>query len=169
MIFRHKGNKRNTAPAIVIWITLTMALGMIGTGIAVWQEGIGISGVVSTGNIAPVFTSAQATSGGRALITDNQKTIAIAIEEACPGDAFKFGYTVTNYGSVPVRLEIIEENMGPEIRILNLLPRNFIAGNGDSTAGELLIKVCDDAEGLQENTAYNFNLRLFFQQWNNVF
>ena len=90
-----------------IWIMLTLALGMIGVGAAAWQEGIEIFGVVSTGDIDPVFTSVvfeRAAPGDRgdafaagasladvfvnASIINDEKTISISIEGACPGEVF---------------------------------------------------------------------------------
>lgn len=162
-----------------IWITLTLALGMIGVGAAAWQEGIQIFGVVSTGDIDPVFTSvgtgeregASAVSASiigasvDAFNINNDKTISISIEGACPGEVFTIDYSIANRGSVPVSFYTLLENIDPGITFNNSLSEGTLGGNGDSAAGELSIYVGEEVE---EQTSYGFSLTLFFQQCNTV-
>jgi hypothetical protein len=154
---------------------------MIGVGAAAWQEGIQLFGVVSTGDIDPVFTSVvfeRVAPGDRgdafaagASLADvfvnasiiDEKTISISIEGACPGEVFTFDYTIANRGSVPVNFYTRVENIDPEITFTNSLSKGKLDGNGGSVAGELSIHVGND---VQELTSYEFILTLFFQQWN---
>ncbi len=148
-------------------------------GTAAWQEGIQFFGVVSTGDIDPVFTSvalrggdASATAAADASFADvfvnasiiDEKTISISIEGACPGEVFTFDYTIANRGSVPVSFyTLLVEKIDHGITFTNSLSEGMLGGNGESVAGELSIRVEDDVE---EKTPYTFSLRLSFQQWN---
>lgn len=158
---------------------------MIGVGAAAWQEGIQFFGVVSTGDIDPVFESVVferevpgdrgdvfAAAGGASLadvfvnasIINDGKTISISIDGACPGEIFTFNYTIANRGSVPVCFYTLVENSDPPgITFSNSLSEGMLGGNGEDVAGELSIHVGND---VQELTSYKFTLTLFFQQWN---
>ena len=142
---------------------MTFALGMIGIGAAAWQDGLAIQGVVSTGDIDPVFTSVFAGSQGEASIVNNGKAISIFVEDACPGDRMVFEYTVENRGSVPLEFCTRINNSDPGLSVISTQAQGILGGNGDSAAGELVVQV--EKDGVEELTTYNFYLELFFQQW----
>lgn len=155
---------------------MTLALSMIGIGTAAWQDGIGILGVISTGDIDPVFIDFYEADGINDAvcisISDDRKTVSISMEEVCPGDTMVFNYTVANKGSVPVRLKLatLGNQNDSAITIANEFPADsFIDGLGDSVSGRLTISVNDEMEELLENTTYTFGLELLFQQWNITF
>lgn len=147
----------------LIWIVLTIALGMIGAGAAAWQDGLGIQGVVSTGEIDPVFTSVIAGSQGEASIVNNGKAISIFVEDACPGNIITFQYEVQNRGSVPLEFCTRINNSNPGLSVASTLVQGILGGNGESAAGELMVQV--EKDEAEELTTYNFDLELFFQQW----
>jgi hypothetical protein len=155
---------------------------MIGVGAAAWQEGIQLFGVVSTGDIDPVFESVvfesvapgdrgDASTAAGVSLADvfvnasiiDEKTISISIEGACPGEVFTFKYTIANRGSVPVNFYTCVEKIDTGITFTNSLSEGMLGGNGESVAGELSIRVEDYVE---EKTPYTFSLILSFQQWN---
>lgn len=139
---------------------------MMGVAVAAWQDGIGIGGTVSTGDIDPVFTWA---SKG-ADICNNGKTLSISIDDACPGEDFMFDYTVTNRGSIPVHLYDIDVDADDGIEVDNRLFQDFIGSDGDCADGELTIKVGEVGEDLEESDTpyhsqtYSFDLSLTFRQ-----
>lgn len=146
-----------------IWIALTIALGIIGAAAAAWQDRLGIEGVVSTGEIDPVFTSVMAVSQGEASIVNNGKAISIFVEDACPGNVMTFEYTVQNRGSVPLEFYTRIENSDPGLSVTGTPVQGILGGNGDSAAGKVFVQVEEDEA--EELTTYNFYLELFFQQW----
>ncbi len=148
----------------MIWITLTLALGMMGVGVAAWQVGIAVGGVISTGDIDPVFKSAEACKAGSVYISEDKKRISLSIEDAVPGEAYVFAYTIENRGSVPVKLALEDNQYDPEeISLENEFTRDSIGGNGSSANGTLTISLSGNASA---ETKYEFSMRLLFQQWN---
>ncbi|MGI6128974.1 MAG: hypothetical protein ACOYEO_02620 [bacterium] len=168
MILKPRRKRRSSAPVFIIWLTLTLALGMMGVAVAAWQDGIGVSGIVSTGDIDPVFTWV---SDG-ASIRNGGKTISISIEDAYPGQSFCFGYTITNRGSIPVSLYNVHVDADYGLEVDSRLFRDFIGGDGDEADGELYIQVGEVEEDLEESDTthffetYRFDLNLTFRQWN---
>jgi hypothetical protein len=160
-MFKRRGTKHKSTQIVVVWMTTTLALGMMGIGIAAWQDGVEVFGVVSTGDIDPVFTSVSPIGRGDAFVIDNQKTINISIDDACPGEVFKCEYTVTNRGSVPVSLHFLQENTDSGVRISNHFPKDCIGANGDSAGGTFMIWVGEDVE---PSATYSFYLTLVFRQ-----
>jgi hypothetical protein len=162
-MIRRKGRKHNFAQTAFIWIVLTIALSMIGAGAASWQDGLGIQGVVSTGEIDPVFTSVTAVPQGETFIENNGKAISIIIEDVCPGDIISFEYTVENRGSIPLEFSTKVNNCDFGLVVTNTPEQGILGGNGGSAAGELTVQV--EKDGVEELTTYNFYLELFFRQW----
>ncbi|NLA12269.1 MAG: hypothetical protein GX883_09135 [Firmicutes bacterium] len=150
---------------LLLWLTLTLSLGMIGVGVAAWQEGIAVGGVVSTGYIDPCFESVEPTEGqGEAFISGDGKTLTFSIEEAVPGQAYLFEYTVENRGSVPVRLTPDNSNTFEGITVTNEFPEDSIGGNGGSAKGMLTISLCGEVPDAPKG-ASEFELGLLFRQW----
>ena len=159
-----KNSKKGVAPAFMIWMTLTLALGMMGAGMAAWQVGIVVGGVISTGDIDPIFKSVKAPEAGSVYISEGKKAITISIENAVPGEAYVFTYTIENRGSVPIKLALEDNQYDPkEILLKNEFTRDSIGGNGSIADGTLTISLGHNASF---ETKYEFSMKLLFQQWN---
>lgn len=167
-ITRKRSRKQNLLKGILLWAALTGAFSLAGLGLASWQEGLQIGGIVSTGDIDPVFESVEclySTEGGTASasIAGDRKAIVISVEGAYPGYAAAFAYEVANRGTVPVAFSTAVESSSAGITVVNSLPNGILGGYLGSIPGELWIEVGEEVE---EDTSYAFSLKLLFRQWN---
>lgn len=166
------GRKRCTGggprPGILLWVAVTLALGLLGVGFAAWQDGLTIRGTTATGNIDPAFTdcwvAGESVSPSQAdvFVTDEGKRLVILIADAHPGYHADFGYLLTNRGSVPVRFETAWEASAPGLAVTNNLPYGVLEPDGGTAEGGLSVTVGD----VEEESQYNFSLTLIFRQWN---
>jgi len=167
-ITRKRSRKQNLLKGILLWAALTGAFSLAGLGLASWQEGLQIGGVVSTGDIDPVFESVEclySSEGGAvsASISGEGKAIVISVEGAYPGYAAGFAYEVANRGTVPVAFSTAVESSAPGITVVNSLAQGILGGYLSSIPGELRVEVGAEVE---EEGSYAFSLELLFRQWN---
>ncbi|NLX90207.1 MAG: hypothetical protein GXZ07_01215 [Firmicutes bacterium] len=195
-----------------IALVLVLAFGLIGGAYAAWTDQLQVSGTVATGDIDVVFTSAVSNDPEgtddpaspeddpkdvgctEVSLSDDGKTMTVTIENAYPGYVSQIDYTVTNNGSVPVRLQnktidvVSGDPAGLEVdNYAFICPRcwkwwwDCDCGNppppppnvleigsqihqGDTFEGSIGHIVTDDA---LENSTYTYTITYDFVQWNN--
>lgn len=153
-----------------ICLAVIISFGAMGVGFAAWQEGMEVQGVVSTGEIDPVFSMCEVLSEtcwpGRAqvLLQDGGKRLRIHIHDAYPGYHVHFRYRVTNLGTVPVRYVTEVYSASPALEVQLSVPEGVIAGYGDYREGDLWLTV----NNVEEHANYDFYVSLSFQQWNSI-
>ena len=166
-----KRRKNNFIQGWLLFFTLTAIFALMGVGMAAWQDGLNIFGKVSTGEFNPVFkrvdTFGNQPGSVNPSISSNGKLISVYINDAEKNDVYKLKYTIANEGTIPLRLEVDGGNKDSDsgLGILsNTLPRKTLE-SGESVEGKLRIKLdCS----VDERTRYDFDIELFFQQWNMV-
>jgi hypothetical protein len=142
----------------------------MGVGFSAWQDGVDINGVVSTGEIDPVFTLCEVAGESRApgiamvMPEDGGKRLGIYIQGAYPGYFAHFRYRISNLGTVPVCYETEVHGNTQAFDMDLSAPQGVICGQGDSGEGDLWLTVGN----VEENSDYNFTVDLVFRQWNAV-
>lgn len=155
----------------ILWMVIIVALGLIVPAAASWQTQTPINVSVSTGNIDPIFTSAEAEpqclSGNLSepkITTDidqDGKQMEISIDDAYPGYTTTIDYKICNQGSIPVRYKA-DTFADDGLTVTNDLEEGVLEGNGGEAEGKLHISVGD----VKESELYKFDLILDFKQWN---
>lgn len=162
---RHKFKKK---PYIsILCLAMIISLSAVGVGFAAWHEGLDIRGVVSTGEMEPVFGSwviaGESCSPSRAdvWVEGEGKRLAVWVQDAYPGYYLHLRYAVTNLGTIPVQYETEISDSSPGLEVQMSAPQGVI-DIGESQEGELWLV----ASGVEEEREYDFTLLLGFRQWN---
>ncbi len=172
IISRNRRHKKNFVQGWLIFFSLTAVFALMGVSMAVWQgEGVFVLGTVSTGEFNPVFTEID-TFGNQPgtvnpSISSNGKSISIYINDAEKNDVYKLKYTISNKGTIPLKLDIdgLNKDSDSGLRLLsNTLPQRTLEPE-ENIKGRLRLKIDRD---LDERTIYDFDIELLFKQWNMV-
>jgi len=178
----------------VLFLVLVFSLGCLGVSAASWCEDLNIKGLVATGDIDPVFTGAGVVEyygGGRVDVDIHSggKGIFIKMTEVYPGTYARIEYTVTNRGSIPVKVADEEEELNckkdgknrkrkkwENVEVVYTCPEGVIDGNGGKGKGSIEIRVNDEGKGFEEEIvdfadqlmrpAFKFDFSMVFSQWN---
>jgi len=111
-----KSSKRNGKNSrwliILVCIAVTAGLGLMGPAMAMWGDSLYVVEDVNTGNIDPVFSYSNGykVSGvGGSISTSfaaDPKILVVNISDAWHHSKWRSDFTITNMGTVPVRIEI---------------------------------------------------------------
>ncbi|MTV49999.1 hypothetical protein GJ688_13545 [Heliobacillus mobilis] len=152
----------------VICLALTVSFSVIGVGFGNWQQGLTIKGVVTTGEINPVFSECEV--AGESVwpsriedcrITDGGKRLEIRLKDVTPDYRAHLKYEITNRGTVPVKVRTETENADEGVHLHVNNPNGVIDG-GHRKKGELVIEV----GAVEENQDSSFTVDLDYIQWN---
>lgn len=172
----HKQNSKYSRPPVLLfWMAIIFIIGVIGPTAASWMDLPLVNTVVSTGDIDPVFSKAdvipQENADGEQLsgmdcnvstsIENDGKRLVIRIDGAYPDYSTKIQYEICNRGSVPVRFTTRLE-ADDLLEVTNSLEEGLLEGNNDRVEGELSIDVGE----VEEESSYDFEIVLDFEQWN---
>ena len=164
-IFKRKtrGKRRRGSlfwQGLLLWVALTAGIGLMGPAVALWSDTLSIEESVETGDIDPCFTA----FSGPGTVEVGDKAVRITIGNAVYGQPYTYTYTVTNRGTVPVKVETKSYQYDPQyLTVTDTFPQEDL-DPGASKEGELTIAVLD---GTPLGT-YGFSLELVFEQWNAV-
>lgn len=158
----------------IICVTVLVVLSVLGIGYSTWINGINMETVISTGDIAPVFSSEPIVTEtntrskpddagpASAILSPDQKTMYVSILGAYPGYAVDIGYTVSNMGTIPISCKI--RGKAPKPIVVNFSDFDGVLNpRGDSKSGTIGISV---PKGVKEKTDYSFAINLEFDQYN---
>ncbi len=146
---------------LALWITITVALGLVGPGMALWDvqlPAIGLS--TNIGNIDPVLTGFEIQSDEEGSVNYTADSAYFLLEDVEPGSEVTFRYTLQNDGSIPV---IARVEAGPDMPDeISLLESDSITVDAeDKATGEFTLQVNGDYDD-----TYDPDLKLVYQQWN---
>ena len=170
--FKKKKIKRLSRFGMMCMV-LILCMNLIGVGYGFWTDGMDIEGVVSTGNIDPVFSKYElyelVEEGYPACSTDLRlddggKKLYIHIQDAYPGYSARIRFEITNQGTVPIICDMATDSIADCLSIRVNEPTGMIKGFGESKEGEVEITVGD----VVQDESYEFTVNLLFEQWNTV-
>ncbi|MGE5473801.1 MAG: hypothetical protein ACM3UU_06230 [Ignavibacteriales bacterium] len=158
----------------IIYIAIFVMLNILGIGYGSYMNNIGLETVISTGDIAPVFSSEPVLTEintwskpndarpASAVLSSDQKKIYVTLPCAYPGYSVIINYTVSNMGTIPISCNICGN--APEPIKLNFSKSDeMLNPHGDSISGTIKITI---PEGVKEDTDYSFAIGLEYDQYN---
>ena len=158
----------------IIYASIFIALNILGIGYGCWVNNIAMETVISTGDIAPIFSGQpivtefdtpkkpDESENATAVLSADQKTMYVSIPSAYPGYSIKINYAVSNMGSIPIKCKI--SSNAPEPIIVDFSDIDgFLKPHGGSKNGK--IKICIP-KGVNEGEDYSFGVNLQFEQYN---
>ncbi|KUG02963.1 hypothetical protein ASZ90_019646 [hydrocarbon metagenome] len=161
---KNKVNRKQRSKAwkiAAIWITLTISLGMVGPGMALWDMSLPDSGLtVNIGSIDPVLTGLEIKSGAAGSVNYSEDSADFELEGVEPGSQVAFSYTLENRGSIPVTAQVeAGASLPEEVTLLDSPP--LLVDGEDSANGEFTLLVNGDWD-----ESYLTDLKLVYRQWN---
>jgi len=159
----------------LLFLVLTLVLGSMGVGYAMWDKTLDINGTVNTGEVNLEIISASSDDIGidpgkdkdvgstTVAIDPGLQSITVTVTNGYPCYEVYVHFTVHNNGSVPVKLQAVTANAPPEITV-----------EGWNALGEQ-IDPCENRDNTihlhveqsaAENATYTFNVEFYYVQWN---
>lgn len=162
-----------------VWLlslALVLALAAAGVAAAAWTESITIAGSVRTGDINPDFTAASTNDpGGTAdpgmgkdvgstAVIYTTDDLTVTVTNAYPGYNSTVTFTITNRGTVPIKIAGVVANNDPNQVVLsgpNIVGQ--VIDGGGSLEASFTQTVPETAA---ENATYTYTITITAKQWN---
>lgn len=169
-----KIRKRNSITHSIIYATIFVIVNVLGIGYGSWVNNTTIKTVISTGNIAPIFsiqpivtefdTPLKPTDSGAASVylSDDQKTMYVSLSGAYPGYSVIINYTISNMGTIPIKCKISSTAPKPINADFSTIDE-VLNPHGGSKNGTINISI---PKNVKEGTNYGFEINLQFEQYN---
>lgn len=162
----------------LVTLAVIMSLAVAGIGLAWWTDTLNVSGTVETGNLNVKFTGAEVSDNEPAgtdvgVITanvnnENDKKVDITVTNAYPGYEGTATITITNDGTVPVKVASVGSATGvpsyAEVTTENITVGEQIAPNATKTFN-VKVKIIGTDE-TSENQTFTFSIPIDFVQFN---
>jgi hypothetical protein len=168
--------KKRFLSAGILFMVLVGMLAAIGTGYALWSKTLNIEGTVNTGTVDADFDSASASDTGTDPGYDkdvasctvsgvNSQTLTITIDNGYPSYTCDVDFTVTNTGTVPVKVHSFDTSGVPSQLDVTLtgLPIGTQIDAGLEAPGDVHIHVNQTAD---QGATYTFSASIQLNQWN---
>jgi len=166
---------RTDLKMMALAVSIAVSLVVIGFCYAYWNGMIGITSLISTGRIHTVFDTFEVlseTSPAEEIgaeitdmrISEDGKSLQIAIDNAYPGYSAEIGYSIKNDGDVPVYCKLITDQ-DSIASVYTDNPNVIINPGGGSSCGTLIITISD---GAQEGMSSQMNVYLDYVQYNEL-
>lgn len=174
----------------LICMALVLALGVMGAGLAFWNETLTISGTVATGELDIEFTECTCSdtdtdmaNGGEVVcdLTDDGDTeptgsladmskATITISNAYPSYTATCLLTVHNNGTIPAKVKLVEVSCDTQLTVsYSLDSSSYTPGTwvdlavSESKVFDIVVHVNDTAEEL---STYTFSAQVIGNQFN---
>ena len=164
-------------------MTLLLVFALMGGAFAAWSENITVNGTVATGDCDAVFSLVSTNDEGTTIDQDEEKNvgatvaniesgnknITCTVTNAYPGYNSTTTYTITNDGTVPIKVTGvgIVKNTGSETALTltdEISPVNQVIDAGGSFVASVKQEVTASAEEISD---YGYTLTVETDQWNN--
>ena len=161
----------------LLFLVLTLVLGSMGVGYAMWDKTLDINGTVNTGEVNLEILSASsddppgAIDPGKdkdvgcttAVIDDGGQSITVTVTNGYPCYEVYVHFTVHNSGTIPVKLQLVTLTAPPEITLSgwNSIGEQIDPCERSDNTIHLHVKQIAD-----ENATYTFNVEFYYVQWN---
>ena len=163
----------------LLFLALVIALGGIGVGYAMWDKTLYIDGTVNTGEVNAEFTAASGNDtgidpgydkdvGNCSVVIDEKdaQLLHITINNGYPCYTCVITYTVTNTGTIPVKVQSLTVPTPIKEVTVTWTP-GIVVGDqidaGESRTGTITIHVEQCAAEL---ATYTFDAQIYLVQWN---
>jgi len=155
---------------------LVLAVIVLGAALAMWSETLTVNVTVNTGKV-DVSISAQCLEAPEAegkdvascTVTPSEdgNSVTVTISNAYPGYKVNVYLTVSNDGTIPVKLYrfSISEYDESALSVTPTMPSNTQIDPGETSTYILSIEVL---QGAEQSSTYRFTVTLTFAQWNEV-
>ena len=152
----------------MVSLALLLALCVMGVAYAKWSDTISIVGTANIGHVEVVLSPGEGSPSGIScsLHPDDPHALVVALDGAPPG-TYTCAFTITNTGSIPVKIQSIVPLAYPEgvdVSVSGVAVGDQIEQAGvypDSVGGEVIVTVPEGVEG-----TFSFSLAFSFIQWN---
>lgn len=173
-----------------VTLALVLSLALVGLGLAWWTDTLTIAGSVETGEVDVLFTGAFTDDDGvvndplidpddpldpptydknvamkEAVISEDGKTLTCVITNGYPSYAPTTYFTITNTGTVPVKITgvTVTPPAGGEVQVTVPDLVDEVIDPDDSLDGVCIQHV---TEAAAENSTYTYTVTINAVQWN---
>ena len=159
--------KRNRFSRLgVLCITLLLALCVTGVGYAAWTDEVSIQGTANLGYVEVVLSPGACSDPEITCSVSAPHTLEVTLTAAPPG-TYTCGFTITNTGTIPVKIQSIaisDVPAGAAVSVSGVAEGTQIEQAGvfpDSFDGAVIVTVQESCEG-----TFSFSVAFSFVQWN---
>ncbi|MCK4580918.1 MAG: hypothetical protein KAU10_06165 [Dehalococcoidia bacterium] len=149
-------------------LALLLSLCVTGIGYAVWWDTTSIEGTMRMGHIEVVLSQGICSDPAITCSVPTPHTLVVTLTNG-PGGTYVCGFTVTNTGTIPVKIQSIDIDPagipdGVDVSVSGVAEDTQIEQAGvhpDSVAGAVFVTVPAGCEGM-----FSFSITFSFIQWN---
>ncbi|MGB6873714.1 MAG: hypothetical protein WBE46_06225 [Dehalococcoidia bacterium] len=159
--------KRNRFSRLgMLCITLLLALCITGVGYAAWTDELTVDATANLGYVDVVLSPGACSEPQITCSVSAPHTLVVTLTAAPPG-TYTCGFTVTNTGTIPVKIQSIAISSipaGVEVSVSGVTEGTQIEQAGvypDSFDGAVIVTVQESCEG-----TFSFSVAFSFVQWN---
>lgn len=159
----------------LLFLVLTLVLGSMGVGYAMWDKTLDINGTVNTGEVNLEIVSVAPDDLGidpgydkdvgstTAVIDPGDQSITVTVTNGYPCYGVHVHFTVHNNGTVPVKLQSVTSTAPPEITVSGWNALGEQIDPCERRDNTIYLHVEQSAEELAQ---YTFTVEFYYVQWN---